>query len=105
MRQDTQIALPLPGGVRLTPQRRAQQALVPRERALRLPALPVDRLGEALLHLPAVARLGPLPPLIAAGGGGEGAAGGPGPTGPPGGVPGGRTPLAPAPGPRSRPAH
>ena len=70
MSEHAEVAFPLAGCVRLAPQRRAQQPLVPRERAFRLPALPVDPLmpaplrllAEALDHLPPVARLGPLPP-------------------------------------------
>src|SRR3979411_1642147 len=67
-----QIALALARGVRLAPQGRAEQPLVPGEGALRLPALPVDApvpaalgpLTEALDHLAAVARLRPLPPPV-----------------------------------------
>jgi len=66
VRQDTQVTLPLTRRVRSAPQRRVQEALVPREGALRLPALPVLALGEPLLHLPAKPCLGPLPPLVAA---------------------------------------
>src|SRR5436305_1953592 len=69
MGEDAEVTLALARGIRLGPQRRAEQPLVPREGALRLPALPVDPpvpaaprpLAEAPDHLPPVARLGPLP--------------------------------------------
>src|SRR4029453_10379114 len=70
MGQDAEQALALPSCFRARPQGGAQQPLVAAEDALRLPALPVDPpvpaalrlLAEAADHLPAVARLGPLPP-------------------------------------------
>src|SRR2546421_9869635 len=73
MGQHAQVTLALAGRSGPGPQRRAEQALVPGEGALRLPALPVDApvsaplglLAEPLHHLPAVARLGPLPPPVA----------------------------------------
>src|SRR5260370_8179451 len=72
MGEHAEAALALAGLIRLGPQRRAEQPLVPRESALRLPALPVHPLvpaapgllPEALDHLPPVARLGPLPPPV-----------------------------------------
>lgn len=74
MGQYTEVTLALTRCLGPAPQRRAQEPLVPREGALRLPALPVDPAitalpwpaAETLFHLPAVARLGPLPPLVAA---------------------------------------
>src|SRR5205807_1737762 len=73
MGEHTEAALALAGRIRLAPQRRTQQPLMPREGALRLPALPVHPLVPAVLrllpeasdHPPPVARLGPLPPPVA----------------------------------------
>src|SRR5262249_57217578 len=72
--QDAPVTFAFPRGLGLAAQRRAQQPLVPREGALRLPALPVDPAVTALprsaaetsLHLPPIARLRPFPPLVAA---------------------------------------
>ena len=72
MGKHTQVALPLTRGVGLAPQGRAEQTLVPREDALRLPTLPIDpsiptllrSLAESLHHLPPVTSLRPLPPLV-----------------------------------------
>lgn len=74
MGQYAEVTFALPGGIGLALQGRAQAPLVPREGALRLPALPVDPTitarsppaAETLLHLPAVTRLGPFPSLVAA---------------------------------------
>jgi len=73
MGEHAQVTLALARRIRLAPQGRAEQPLVPREGALRLPALPVDApvpaapwlLAEAPDHLAAVARLGPLAPAVA----------------------------------------
>src|SRR5947209_9885379 len=73
MGQHAEVAFAFTRGFRLAAERRVQQSLVPREGALRLPALPVDPLmptplrllAETLDHLPAVARLGPLAALVA----------------------------------------
>src|SRR6516162_7768044 len=70
----TQVALTLTRGIGLAPQGRAPQTLVLREAALHLPALPVHPSATAALrpfakaphHLPPVAALRPLPPLVAA---------------------------------------
>jgi hypothetical protein len=66
MGQHAEVALPLARGIGPAAQGRAEQTFVPREGALRLPALAVFPFGKALLHLPAVARLGPLPSSVAA---------------------------------------
>ncbi len=74
MGQHAEVTFALSGGVGLAAQRRIQQPFVPREGALGLPALAVDPLmpaplrllAEALDHLPAVARLGPLAAPVAA---------------------------------------
>src|SRR3954454_5210876 len=73
MGEHAEVTLALAGLVRLAPQRRVQQALVPAEGALGLPALAVDApvpaalglLAEAPGHLPPVARLRPLAPVAA----------------------------------------
>ncbi len=65
MRQDSQQALRLLGSVVPGPQRRVQQALVPRDHALDLPAMPVDPLGEPAFHQAAVLRLGSAVPVTA----------------------------------------
>src|SRR5579872_198211 len=74
MGKNTQVAFTLPRCVGPAPQGRAQQTLVTRERALRLPTLTVDTpipaalrpLAEPPDHLPPVASLRPLPPLTPA---------------------------------------
>src|SRR5262245_49790322 len=74
MGEDAEVTLALAGLIGLAPQRRAEQALVPAEGALRLPALTVHPLVPAVLrllaepldHLPAVARQRPFPPAVAA---------------------------------------
>jgi len=74
MGEHAKVAFLLAGRVRAGPQRGAQQALVPAEGALHLPALAVDPavprpaalLAEALDHLPAVLGPGPLAALAAA---------------------------------------
>src|SRR5690242_17769768 len=73
MGEYTQVTFAFARGVGLTSQSRAEQTLVPRERAFRLPTLPVHTLRPAAApllaepphHLPPVARLGSLPPTVA----------------------------------------
>src|SRR6185312_119393 len=74
MGKHTQVALTLTRGIGLTSQGRSQQTLVPREDALRLPTLTVHPpiptalgpLAKSPHHLPPVAALRPLPPLVPA---------------------------------------
>ena len=60
MGEHAQVTLALARRIRLAPQGRAEQPLVPGEGTLHLPALAVDAAVEAPLHLPAVLGLGPL---------------------------------------------
>ena len=66
MRQDPQQALALLSGVVPGPQGRVQQALVARDHAFDLPAMPVDALGEPAFHQAAVLGLGPTTPRVPA---------------------------------------
>ena len=66
MSQDTKAGFALPGRLRAAAECRTETPLVARAGALRLPALAVLPLGEALLHLAAVLGLGPRAALVAA---------------------------------------
>src|SRR5262249_22102574 len=66
MGEHTEVTLPLARRVGARPQGRPQPPLVPPEGASRLRRLAVPPLGEAPPHLPAIFRLGPLPPGAAA---------------------------------------